>query len=52
MPKAAFCGQPHSESEVYCVKVTAIGLAPCRSQSAYHWADRPQFPVGGATGVR
>jgi len=31
MPKAAFCGLPHSESEVYYVKSSAIGLTPCRS---------------------
>ena len=28
MPKAAFCGLPHSESEVYYVKVSGMGLAP------------------------
>jgi|GEM_PF-6685973 len=27
MPKAVFCGLPHSESEVYYVKVSAIELA-------------------------
>jgi len=28
MPKAAFCGLPHSESEVYYVKSSAIGRQP------------------------
>ena len=28
MPIATFCGLPHSESEVYYVKSTAIGPAP------------------------
>ena len=28
MPKAAFCGPPHSESEVYYAKVSAIGRQP------------------------
>jgi len=28
MPKAAFHGLPHSESEVYCVKSSAIGRKP------------------------
>ena len=31
MPRATFCGLPHSESEVYYGKVSAIGLATCRS---------------------
>ena len=30
MPNAAFCGLPHSESEVYYVKSSTIGLAPKR----------------------
>jgi|GEM_PF-6855877 len=34
MPRAAFFGPRHSESDVYFVKVSAIGLAPCRSQNA------------------
>ena len=28
MPIAAFCGLPHSESEVYIVKSSAIGRKP------------------------
>jgi len=28
MPKAAFCGVPHSESEVYDVKSSTIGREP------------------------
>gem|GEM_PF-4769191 len=28
MPKAAFCGPPHSESEVYYAKATAIEPEP------------------------
>jgi len=35
MPKAAFCGLPHSESEVYYVKVNAIGLRPLRSSISF-----------------
>ena len=31
MPKAPYCGLPHSESEVYYGKSSAIGLTPLRS---------------------
>gem|GEM_PF-2565699 len=30
MPTAAFCGPPHSESEVYYVKSSAIDVSPPR----------------------
>jgi len=32
MPMAAFCGQPHSESEVYFVKSTTIRRQPSVAQ--------------------
>jgi len=37
MPIAALCGLPHSESEVYYVKVSAIGLAPYRYNLFCHF---------------
>jgi len=43
MRKPAFCGLPHSESEVYYVKSSANGLAPCRSQNQRY----PDRHLGG-----
>jgi len=34
MPTAAFCGLPHSESEVYYEKSRAIGLEPWNENNA------------------
>gem|GEM_PF-2118838 len=38
MPMAAFCGLRHSESDVYFVELSSIGLPPRRSPVAIHRA--------------
>jgi len=40
MPGAAFCGLRHSESDVYFVKPTAIGIAPSHTRHVKKRDDR------------
>ena len=45
MPKAAFCGLPHSESEVYYVKSSAIGRELSGTSFLYRQADACHSPI-------